>query len=300
MAKRIFLFLLTNILVIITLSIITTVLGLHHYLTAHGIDYTQLAVFCAIWGMGGAFISLLMSRWVAKTAMQVNIIDPHQAYQEERALLELVYRLARKSGLTVMPEVGIYNSPELNAFATGPTKNRALVAVSSGLLQSMNSEEVEGVLGHEVSHIANGDMVTMTLIQGVVNAFALFLSRIIAYIISMALARNDNDGSAQPGMMTYFLLTLVFDIIFTLLGSIVVAVFSRHREYRADQGGAKLTSKNNMIAALKRLQQTIATTEEDTRAPSLAALKISHKEGWLSLFSTHPSLESRIKRLQFN
>ena len=298
MGKRVLLFLLTNIMVIATLSIITTVLGLHTYLTAHGIDYKTLAIFCAIWGTGGAFISLLMSKWVAKTMMGVNVIDPNRASMQERSLLELVYGLARKSGLNVMPEVGIYDSPEVNAFATGPTKNQALVAVSSGLLQNMDRNEVEGVLGHEVSHVTNGDMVTMTLIQGVVNAFALSLSRIIAYAISMFLSsRSDDEGAGYPGTMLYFFLTMIFDIIFTLLGSIVVAAFSRWREYRADTGGAKLAGKNNMIAALRRLQQATGEVKEDERAPSLAALKISHK-GVLALFSTHPPLEARIERLE--
>ena len=226
------------------------------------------------------------------------MIDPNRASMQERSLLELVYGLARKSGLNVMPEVGIYDSPEVNAFATGPTKNQALVAVSSGLLQNMDRNEVEGVLGHEVSHVTNGDMVTMTLIQGVVNAFALFLSRIIAYAISMFLSsRSDDEGAGYPGTMLYFFLTMIFDIIFTLLGSIVVAAFSRWREYRADTGGAKLAGKNNMIAALRRLQQATGEVKEDERAPSLAALKISHK-GVLALFSTHPPLEARIERLE--
>lgn len=297
MLKRVALFLLTNVMVILTLSIITTVFGLHHYLTAHGIDYQSLAVFCVIWGMGGAFISLLISKWVAKTMMGVKVIEPHTAMNQEKALLDMVYALARKAGLLVMPEVGVYNSPELNAFATGPTKKNALVAVSTGLLDNMDHAEVEGVLGHEVSHIANGDMVTMTLIQGTVNAFALFLSRIIAYAVSMVMSRGESEDNAHPASMLYFVLTIVFDVIFTLLGSLVVAAFSRYREYRADRGSARLAGKNKMIAALKRLQKATAV-DEDERAPSLAALKIVHKNSWLALFSTHPPLEMRIARLE--
>ncbi len=297
MTKRIILFLLTNLMVIVTLSIITTVLGLHHYLTAHGIDYQALAIFCAIWGMGGAFISLMISKWIAKTMMGVTFIDPQKAVNHQKTLLNMVYSHARKAGLTVMPEVGIYDAPELNAFATGPTKKNALVAVSTGLLENMDHAEIEGVLGHEVSHIANGDMVTMTLIQGVLNAFALFLSRIIAYAVSIAISRGENESTTHSGSMLYFVLTMIFDVIFTLLGSLVVAAFSRYREYRADSGGARLAGKNNMIAALKRLQQA-TTIEEDERAPSLAALKITHKGSWLTLFSTHPPLEMRIERLQ--
>lgn len=293
MFKRVLLFIATNVLVIATISIVTSVLGLHGYLTQHGLNYTSLAIFCAIWGTGGAFISLLMSKFIAKTAMGVSIIDPSRASGDEKILLDIVYKLSRKAGLRTMPEVGIYNSPELNAFATGPSKNNSLVAVSSGLLMNMNRGEVEGVLGHEVSHVANGDMVTMTLIQGVVNAFALFLSRIIAYAVSVAISRDERGDISY---MTYALFTLVFDILFTLLGTILVAAFSRWREYRADKGGAKLAGREYMIDALKRLQAGVEIKDE--RAPSLAALKISHPSGWLHLFASHPPIEDRIARLQ--
>ncbi|QLH43981.1 MAG: protease HtpX [Coxiellaceae bacterium] len=297
MGKRVLLFLATNLLVIVTISIVTSLLGLHNYLSAHGIDYKTLAIFCAIWGTGGAFISLLMSKFIAKTAMGVQVIDPNTATGEQRALVEIVYKLSRKVGLTKMPEVGIYDSPELNVFATGPSKNNSLVAVSSGLLHGMNPQEVEGVLGHEVSHVANGDMVTMTLIQGVINAFAMFLSRIIAYAISMAMSRGDNEREEGGfSFMTFYLLTMVFDVLFTLLGSIVVAAFSRWREYRADAGGARLAGRENMIQALQRLQSY--QDVQDPRAPSLAALKISHKAGILALFSSHPPIPDRIERLQ--
>src|SRR5690348_13693715 len=227
MLKRIFLFIATNVLVIATISIITSALGLHSYLTSHGIDYKQLAIFCAIWGTGGAFISLLMSRFIAKMAMGVVIINPQNATREEHFLLDIVYDLAKKLGLKKMPEVGIYRSPELNAFATGPSKNNSLVAVSSGLLTSMNRNEIEAVLAHEISHVANGDMVTMTLVQGIVNAFAMFLSRIAAYAISIALSRGDDKEGNSISYLTYSLLTIVFDILFTILGSILVAAYSR-------------------------------------------------------------------------
>lgn len=298
MLKRVFLFLLTNVLVIATISIVTSIFGLHSYLTAYGINYEQLMYFCAIWGMGGAFISLLMSKFVAKMAMGVVIIQPNQATSQQAQLLEIVHNLAKKAGITTMPEVGIYNSPEVNAFATGPTKNRSLVAVSSGLLNNMNRNEVEAVLGHEISHVANGDMVTMTLIQGIVNAFAMFLSRIVAFAISTALSRGDDKEEGGISHLAFYGLTFVFDIIFTLLGSILVAAFSRWREYRADNGGARLTGKDNMIAALRRLQGTADV--EDERAPSLAALKISQHSSWLALLSSHPPLEKRIERLQKN
>lgn len=293
--KRILLFLATNILVIATISIITSALGLHNYLTAYGIDYKQLAIFCAIWGMAGSFISLLMSKFVAKMAMGVVIINPNTATREEQFLLEIIHRLATEAGLKKMPEVGIYHSPEMNAFATGPSKNNSLVAVSSGLLTSMNRNEIEGVLGHEISHIANGDMVTMTLVQGIINSFTLFFSRIIAYAISIALSRGE-ERNGEFSYMTYALLTFVFDILFTLLGNILVAAYSRHREYRADAGGARLAGRTNMIEALQRLGR--GTIVEDDRAPSLAALKISHHASWLAIFSTHPPLEKRIQRLE--
>jgi len=295
MTKRILLFLLTNILVIATISIVASLLGLHSYLTPYGINYQQLAAFCLLWGMGGAFISLLMSKFVAKMAMGVTIINPKAASGHERELVDIIHTLARKAGLRKMPEVGIYHSSEVNAFATGPSRNNSLVAVSSGLLNSMNRHEVEGVLGHEISHIANGDMVTMTLVQGVVNAFALFLSRIIAYGISVAMSR-DNERSGEFSYFTYMLLTFVFDILLTLLGSILVAAYSRWREYRADQGGARLAGRDKMIDALRRLQG--ASDIEDDRAPSLAALKISQHKSWLAIFSSHPPLEKRIARLE--
>lgn len=293
--KRIILFLATNLLVIATISIICTLFGITGYLNKHGIDYQMLAGFCLIWGFGGAFISLLLSKFMAKMAMGVVIINPRTATENEHYLLDMVHRLAKQAGLTTMPEVGVYHSQEVNAFATGPTKNNSLIAVSSGLLNSMNRNEVEGVLAHEVSHIANGDMVTMTLVQGVINAFALFLSRIIAYAISMASSRDGEHHNDTPGM-AYYLLTMLFDIIFTLLGSILVAAFSRWREYRADAGGAKLAGRDKMVAALQRLKAGAGM--EDDSAPSLATLKISHHPAWLEIFSTHPPIDKRIARLQ--
>lgn len=295
MFKRVLLFIFTNVLVIATISIITSLLGLHSYLTAYGLDYQKLAIFCALWGTGGAFISLFMSKFIAKMAMGVVIINPKTATREEHFLIDIIYSLAKKNGLTKMPEVGIYHSPELNAFATGPSKNNALVAVSSGLLASMNRDEIEGVLGHEISHIANGDMVTMTLVQGIVNSFALFLSRIFAYAISAAMSR-DEERHGDISYVTYSLFTIVFDILFTLLGNILVAAYSRWREYRADACSAKLVGPAKMIAALRRLKNTADI--EDERAPSLAALKISHHPSWFEIFSTHPPLDKRIARLE--
>jgi len=297
MLKRIFLFVLTNLLVIATISIITTALGLHSYLTAAGLDYKNLAIFCAIWGMTGSFIALLFSKTMAKFAMGVVTIDAQTATREERFLLEIVQNYSRRLQLPNTPEVGVYQSPELNAFATGPSKGNALVAVSSGLLSNMNPDELDGVIGHEMSHIANGDMITMTLLQGVVNAFALFLSRIVAYAVSLALSKNNQDREEGPSFLIYNLLIILFDLLFTILGSIVVAAFSRWREYRADQGGAQLVGRDKMVAALQRLQTAMGY--EDDRAPSVAALKITHRPSWLELFSSHPPLEKRIERLMY-
>jgi heat shock protein HtpX len=295
MMKRMLLFIATNILVITTISILLSILGLHTYLSEHGINYAQLALFCAIWGMVGSFISLFMSKIMAKMAMGVVIINPSNATREEHFLLDIIYSLAKKAGLKTMPEVGIYSSPELNAFATGPTRNNALVAVSSGLMSNMNRSEIEAVLGHEITHVANGDMVTMTLVQGVINSFALFLSRIIAYAISLSMSRDEERDGGEISYLAFSLLTVVFDILFTLLGSLLVAAYSRWREYRADTGSARLVGPSPMIAALRRLQHT--TDMVDERAPSLAALKISHPPSWLEIFSSHPPLEKRIARL---
>lgn len=294
MFNRILLFLATNILVIVTISIITTVFGLHGYLNSYGIDYTKLALFCALWGMTGSFISLLLSKVMAKFALGVVIINSKTATREERFLLDIVHAYSQRLRLPCVPEVGIYHSPELNAFATGPSKSNALVAVSSGLLANMNPDEIDGVIGHEMTHIANGDMVTMTLLQGVVNAFALFLSRILAYAISMGLSKNQ-DSEEGPSFLIYNLLIFIFDILLTFLGSMVVAAFSRWREYRADAGGAQLAGRDKMISALKRLQGAVGY--EDDRAPSIDALKITHRSSWLELFSTHPPLKMRIERL---
>jgi heat shock protein HtpX len=300
-AKRIFLFLLTNILVLTTISIITSVLGVQGYLTTYGIDYRALATLCLIWGMSGSLISLLLSRWLAKVAMQVKLVDPNAGIMgEERHLLETVYRLANRAGLDTMPQVGIYFSNEVNAFATGPSQHRALVAVSSGLLQKMNADEVEGVLAHEVSHIANGDMVTMTLLQGVVNAFSMFLSRVVVYALSMAWERNQKDRhSYLRSTAIYYVLAIVFDLIITLLGSMLVAAFSRHREYRADKGGAELAGRHKMLAALERLQFVIIGGGNKAQPGFIEPLKIARRRGrYLSLLASHPDISLRIAALK--
>jgi heat shock protein HtpX len=286
--KRIFLFLLTNIAIMITLSIVLSLLGVTGYITADGLNYSALMVVSLVWGFGGAMISLLMSRWMAKTAMGVQLVDGRTGHAELDWLYHTVEQLTRKAGLP-MPEVGIWESPEVNAFATGPSKRSSLVAVSSGLLRSMRREEVEGVLAHEVAHIQNGDMVTMTMIQGVVNAFSIFFSRVIANIVRQLV-------DERISIMVFFVATIVFDIVFSFLGMMVVAWFSRAREFRADAGAAVLSSRQNMIAALQRLQANQGRVDDSQ--PQLATMKISGGKGFMGLIATHPPLEDRIAALQ--
>lgn len=297
MFRRFFLFALTNILVLATISIVMNVLGLKPYMTAYGINYESLMVFCALWGMGGAFISLLLSKKMAKWMMKVQIIDPQTRTPELRELVATVHRLAQAAQLPKMPEVGIYDSPEVNAFATGPSKSNSLVAVSSGLLNRMRKNEIEGVLGHEIAHIANGDMVTMTLIQGVVNAFVMFFARVVAYAVSSAM-RSDNDRGPSYGIQ--MILTIVFDILFGILGSMVVAYFSRWREFRADRGSADLGGRDKMIAALEALNGTSQIVDPESSKAAFASLKISSgsPKGLMAMLMTHPPLTKRIERLK--
>lgn len=286
--KRIFLFLLTNFAIMVTLSLVMAVLGVGRFITATGVDYVALMMFSLVWGFGGALISLALSRWMAKTAMGVQLVDGQTGHAELDWLYRTVEQLTRKAGLP-MPEVGIYESAEVNAFATGPSRSRSLVAVSSGLMRSMRPEEIEGVLAHEVSHIQNGDMVTMTMIQGVVNAFSIFFSRVIANVVRQLVDERMSN-------LVYFVSTIVFDIVFSFLGMMVVAWFSRAREFRADAGAATLSSRDNMIAALERLM--VNQRLVDTSQPQLQAMKISGGKGFLSLISTHPPLEARIEALR--
>ena len=288
--KRILLFMATNIAIMVTLMIVLSLLGFTGYVTADGLNYGALMVFSLVWGFGGAAISLLMSRWMAKTAMGVQLVDGRTSHADLNWLYQTVEQLTRKAGLP-MPQVGIYDSPEVNAFATGPSKRSSLVAVSSGLMRSMKREEIEGVLAHEVSHIQNGDMVTMTLIQGVVNAFSIFFSRVIANIVRQLVDERISG-------LVFFITTIVFDIVFSILGMMVVAWFSRAREFRADAGAAVLSSRNNMIAALQRLQANQGLV--DKSQPQLATMKIngSRLRGLWLLTATHPPLEDRIAALQ--
>lgn len=300
-AKRVFLFLVLNFLVIFVISTILHLLNVRPYLERSGLNYNSLLVFCLIWGMGGAFISLALSRIMAKWAMGVQIIDPATRDSSERELLETVYHLADSAGIK-RPEVGVFRSNEVNAFATGPTQSRSLVAVSTALLNRLSESETKAVLGHEITHISNGDMVTMTLLQGVVNAFVMFLARILAYAFSSLGRSRDNNSSSGTNWMSYMLFTYLFEVVFMILGSLVVAAYSRAREFRADAGGAKLTSKEAMISALEALQRVQNLKDPKADNPAMAAFKISNpaKSGLLHLFATHPPLELRIERLRQN
>ncbi|MFV8251187.1 protease HtpX [Bdellovibrio bacteriovorus] len=290
--KRIGLFVLTNVLVIVTIGIVWSIVS--RFLGMAGLNsyIPFLMAFCAVWGMGGAFISLFMSKWMAKMFHGVKIIDANNPNPELRNLVNKVHEFARRAQLPKMPEVGIYESVDINAFATGPSKKNSLVAVSTGLLQRMNEKEIDGVLAHEVAHIANGDMVTMTLIQGIVNAFAMFFSRILAGLV----AANVDEKYRE---IVRFAVTILGDIAFTMLGSIVVNYFSRQREFRADAGGAKYSSRDSMVAALQKLRSVydlpIPPEEGQT-----ATLMISNRDkgGIAKLFMTHPPLEVRIEALQ--
>jgi heat shock protein HtpX len=288
MGKRIFLFLATNLAIVLTLSLVLSLLGIGRYVGPAGLDIGALATFSFIWGMGGAFISLQISRWVAKRATGVRLVDGRSGRQELDWLYHTVSRLTRQANLP-MPEVGVYESQEVNAFATGPSKRRSLVAVSTGLLKSMRPNEIEGVLAHEVAHIGNGDMVTMTLLQGVINAFVIFFARLVAFGV-----RQSTDS--RNGHALSFMVMIVLEIVLGILGSLVTAWFSRHREFRADRGGATLAGRENMIGALRRLMTSRDMIE--TQHQALATLKINGARGWMVFFSTHPPLERRIAALE--
>ena len=286
--KRIALFLLTNIAVMMVLGIVASLLGVNRYLTANGLNLGALLGFAFVFGFGGAIISLLISKPVAKWSTGVQIIEQPRN-QDEAWIVETVRKLADKAGIG-MPEVGIFDGAP-NAFATGAFKNSALVAVSTGLLQSMTHEEIEAVIGHEVAHVANGDMVTMALIQGVMNTFVVFLSRAIGYLVDSFLRRNDSNNSG-PGI-GYMLTTIVLDIVLGFLAAMIVAWFSRQREFRADAGAAQLMGRRQpMINALARLGG-VHTAE---LPKGMQAMGIAGSIG--QLFATHPPIEQRIAALQ--
>ncbi|MDD5099571.1 MAG: protease HtpX [Syntrophales bacterium] len=289
--KRIFLFILTNLAVILILSIVLTLLGIDRVLDAQGIDLDlrNLLVFAAVFGFGGAFISLAMSKWTAKrmTGAEV-IVSPRNI--DEAWLVQTVKRQAERAGIG-MPEVALYEAPDPNAFATGMRRNSALVAVSTGLLRSLNRDEVEAVLGHEISHVANGDMVTLTLIQGVVNTFVIFFSRVVGHFVDRVVFKTER-GHGPAFMIT----TIIAQVVFGILASVIVMWFSRQREFRADAGSAGLAGRDKMIAALRRLQKSVQLPHLPDQ---MAAFGISggRGSGWRRLFMTHPPLEERIEAL---
>ena len=288
--KRVVLFIVTNLAVLLVLSITARLLGVDRFLMAQGtgLDMGKLLVFAAVFGMGGAFISLAMSKWTAKHMTGAQVIE-QPANEVEAWLVETVHDQARRAGIG-RPEVAIFDSPDPNAFATGMSRNNALVAVSTGLLQRMNRREVEAVLGHEVSHVANGDMVTLALIQGVVNTFVIFISRVVGFFVDRVLLKNERGQG--PG---FWIATMVAELMLGVLASMIVAWFSRQREFRADAGGAALAGRQKMIAALERLK---INHEQSALPAQMSAFGISGGGGLMKLFMSHPPLDERIAALR--
>ena len=286
--KRIIYFLATNVAIMLVLSVTMRLLGVEPYLNANGLDLSNLLAFAAIMGFGGAFISLAMSKWSAKRMSGAVVIEEART-STEIWLVKTVRQQADAVGIK-MPEVAVFDSPEVNAFATGMTKNSSLVAVSTGLLNAMTKDEAEAVLAHEVSHIANGDMVTLTLIQGVVNTFVMFLSRVIGYTVDKVIFKTERGTGPA-----FFITMIIAELVLGVLASIIVMWFSRQREFRADAGAAKLSSRAKMIAALERLQ---AQHTPSALPKQMAAFGISGGGGFAKLFSSHPSLDDRIAALR--
>jgi heat shock protein HtpX len=289
--KRIVLFLITNLAIIVVLSIVLRLLGFERILDAQGVglDYGSLLLFAAVFGMGGSFISLAASKWIAKMSTGAHVIErPSNA--TEQWLLSTVQQQAQQVGIG-MPEVAIYDAPEPNAFATGMSRNNALVAVSTGLLRHMDKSEVEAVLGHEVSHVANGDMVTLALIQGVLNTFVIFLARVVGHVVDRVVFRNE-EGHGPA----FWITTIVMEIVFAVLASIIVMWFSRQREFRADAGSAQLAGTNKMIRALERLQ--IAAGQSHLPDQLRAFGILGGRSGLTRLFMSHPPIEERIAALR--
>jgi heat shock protein HtpX len=289
--KRVFLFLATNIAILVVLSITLSILGVDRILDQQGVnlDLRALLIFAAVFGMGGSFISLAMSKWSARHMTGADVIEQPRN-ETEAWLVDLVSRQAQAAGIG-MPEVAVYDSPDMNAFATGMNRNNALVAVSTGLLRSMKRDEVEAVLGHEISHVANGDMVTLALIQGVVNTFVIFLSRVIGHVVDRAVFKVERGHGPA-----FWITTIIAQVVLGILASMIVMWFSRQREFRADAGGAGLAGRQKMIAALRRLQMA---SGQQPLPDQLAAFGISGGgDGIKRLFMTHPPLEERIAALQ--
>ncbi len=299
MFKRIFLFLALNIVIVLTISTLLSIFHVGPYLTRYGLDVKALAIFCLIWGMAGALISLFLSRQIAKWAFSIQLIDENDHSSPRlNQLYQTVARLSQRIGLPEVPQVGVFHSREANAFATGPSKRSSLVAISTGLLEQFSDEELEAVISHELSHIATGDMVTMTLIQGVVNAFVMFLARILAYVISGLGNRDRNSRDSSP--MAFYLLTFLFEMVFMIGGALIIAAFSRRREFRADRGAAILVGAQPMIKALMKLEalHSQPSGEQDNRIRNAEALMIARPRKHLLLFATHPPIEKRIEQLR--
>jgi heat shock protein HtpX len=287
--KRIFLFLATNLAIVLVLSLTMRLLGVEPYLNENGLNLGALLIFAAVMGFGGSFISLAISKWMAKKSMGVRVIDA-PSNTTEFWLVETVRKYSADAGIK-MPEVGIFDTPEVNAFATGMSRNNSLVAVSSGLLQQMSKGEAEAVIGHEIAHVANGDMVTLALIQGVVNTFVMFLSRVIGHLVDKIVFKTERGQGPA-----FFVTMIIAELVLGVLASIIVMWFSRKREFRADMGGASLAGKQNMIGALERL----ASLHPAPLPEKMAAFGIAGggASGIKRLFMTHPPLEERIAALK--
>ncbi len=290
--KRILLFLATNIAVIAVASVTLSILGVEPYISSYGLNLQSLLVFCAVFGFAGSFVSLLLSKMMAKMGTGTQIIEQARSAQEQW-LLDTVAELSQKAGIG-MPEVGIFPSPESNAFATGWNKNNALVAVSQGLLDRFSPGEVKAVLAHEVGHVANGDMVTLSLIQGVVNTFVMFFARIVGYAVDSFL-RRDEEGSGVG--LGFYITTFICEIVFGILASTIVAWFSRKREFRADHAGAELAGRGNMIAALQRLRAEYDAPSAMPATMTAFGIRSGMRSGLQALFASHPPLDERIEAL---
>lgn len=289
--KRVILFLITNIAIVVMLGIVASLLGINNYVSSKGIDFKNLLLFSLLFGFSGSFISLLISKKMAKWTMGLKMIDGSEG-STEKWIYGVVEKFAQEKSIK-MPEVAIYDSPEMNAFATGPSKNNSLVAVSTGLIQNMTKDEVEAVIGHEIAHVANGDMVTLTLVQGVVNTFVIFASRIVAYTLDKFI--NRDEESEEGPSWVYHISVIVFDLLFGILASLIVSYYSRIREFSADKGGAELKNKQSMINALRKLgQQTPGHLPEAVKSFGISGSTSS----FLALFSTHPPIEKRIEALE--
>ena len=285
MTRRIFLMMAVNILVVLAISVILSALGLNNYLDS--------IVYCLIWGMVGSFISLMLSKWIIKRMMRIEIVDGSPHYS---GLVARVHDFAKRAGLPKMPEVGVYESDEINAFAAGRSKSNSMVAVSTASLNRMDRDELDGVLAHEVAHIANGDMVTMALVQGVVNAFVLFLMEIATHAINQFM--RDEEGEGGLSFITHMVLHIALYTLFSFLCYPIVAWVSRQREFRADSGGATIAGKDKMIAALSKLETTLG--ELGRAEPQMQVMNISARKSWLQIMSTHPPLAKRIVALRNN